>query len=320
MIFGKAATAAGPLRPRHYLTVFDLEAERILYLLRRARELKENMRCGRLHRPAVGRVLGLLFEKPSTRTRISFETAMFQLGGNVSFMPARDLQLRRGEPLKDTARVLSRYLDCLVVRTFGQEVVEELARWSDIPVINGLTDQHHPCQVLSDIMTVIEHKGQDLADLKVAWLGDGNNVSHSWIQAASRLGFSLALACPAGYEPDEEVLAAARADASAPIVLVDDPREAVGGADVVNTDVWASMGQEAEADRRKEVFAPYQLNGGLLSAAKEDVIVLHCLPAHRGEEITDDVLEGPHSVVWDQAENKMHMHGAVLEWGMGLNE
>jgi ornithine carbamoyltransferase len=226
--------------------------------------------------------------------------------------------LRRGEPLKDTARVLSRYLDCLVVRTFGQDVVEELARWSDIPVINGLTDQHHPCQVLSDIMTVMEHKDEDMKALKIAWVGDGNNVAHSWIQAASRLGVALALACPEGYEPNQEILSRAQTESPAPITLTTDPKEAIESADVINADVWASMGQEKEASKRRKIFAPYQINEALLSKAKSDAIVLHCLPAHRGEEISEDVLEGPHSVVWDQAENKMHLHKAVLEWAMGL--
>ena len=304
--------------PRHYLTVSDLASDEILFLINRALKLKNRYKSGQPYRPAIGKVIGLLFEKPSTRTRVSFETAMLQLGGNVTFLSSRDLQLRRGEPLKDTARVLSRYLDCLVVRTFGQEVVDELARWSDIPVINGLTDQHHPCQVLSDIMTVIEHKDEDMGALKVAWVGDGNNVAHSWIQAASRLGFALALACPEGYEPDKEILSIAQAESIVRITLTTDPKEAVESADVINADVWASMGQEEETSKRREIFAPYQINEALLAKAKTDAVVLHCLPAHRGEEISEEVLEGPHSVVWDQAENKMHLHKAILEWAMGL--
>jgi len=303
---------------RHCRSVAELSPEEILFLIRRGIQLKERNASGIPHRPAVGKVLGLLFEKPSTRTRVSFEAAMLRLGGSVTFMSARDLQLRRGEPLKDTARVLARYLDCLVVRTFGQEVVEELARWSRIPVINGLSDSHHPCQVLSDIMTVIEYKGEDLAALKIAWVGDGNNVAHSWIQAAGRLGFHLALACPAGYGPDPEILSAAQGEGRAPITLTVDPEEAVREADVVNVDVWASMGQEEEAAQRFEVFAPYQLNERLLSRARADAVVLHCLPAHRGQEITEEVIEGAQSAVWDQAENKMHLHRAVLEWAMRL--
>ncbi|MCK4425617.1 MAG: ornithine carbamoyltransferase [Deltaproteobacteria bacterium] len=304
--------------PRHFLTISDLASDEILFLINRALKLKKRYKSDLPYRPAIGKVLGLLFEKPSTRTRVSFEAAMLQLGGNVTFLSSRDLQLSRGEPLKDTARVLSRYLNCLVVRTFGQEVVDELARWSNVPVINGLTDQYHPCQVLSDIMTVMEHKDEDIRALKIAWVGDGNNVAHSWIQGASRLGFALALACPEGYEPNKEILNTAQAKSTAPITLTTDPKEAVKGADVINADVWASMGQEQEASKRREIFAPFQINEALLAKAKKDAIVLHCLPAHREEEISEEVLEGPHSVVWDQAENKMHLHKAVLEWAMGL--
>lgn len=304
--------------PRHYLTVFDLSSGEIFSLINTALKLKKHSKSGLPHRPAIGKVLGLLFEKASTRTRVSFESAMLQMGGSAVFMPSRDLQLGRGEPLKDTARVLSRYLDCLVVRTFGQEIVDEIARWSDIPVINGLTDLHHPCQVLSDIMTVMEYKGKDIKALKVAWIGDGNNVAHSWIQAASRLGFGLSLACPEGYWPGKEILETAQAEATAPITVMTDPEEAVKDADVVNTDVWVSMGQEKESQKRRKIFVPYQVNTGLIARAKADAIVLHCLPAHRGEEISEEVLEGPHSVVWDQAENKMHLHRAILEWAMGL--
>jgi ornithine carbamoyltransferase len=304
--------------PRHYLTVSDLSTDEILFLISRALKLKKLYKSGQPYRPAMDKVIGLLFEKPSTRTRVSFEAAMLQLGGNVTFLSSNDLQLKRGEPLKDTAKVLSRYLDCLVVRTFGQGIVDELARWSDIPVINGLTDQHHPCQVLSDIMTVVEHKDREMRALKVAWVGDGNNMAHSWIQAACRLGFALTLACPEGYEPDRETLNRAQAESAAPIILTTDPQEAVETSDVINTDVWASMGHEKEAAKRREIFAPYQVNDALLARAKTDAIVLHCLPAHRGEEISEDVLEGPHSVVWDQAENKMHLQKAVLEWAMQL--
>ncbi len=305
--------------PRHYLEVKDLSKDEILRLIGRAIRLKEIQRLARVHRPAAGKVLGMLFEKPSTRTRISFEAAMYGLGGNLSFMASRDLQLGRGEPLKDTARVLSRYLDCLVVRTFGQDLVQELAEWSDIPVINGLTDQHHPCQILSDLMTVVEYKGEDLQGLKIAWIGDGNNMANSWIQAAGRLRFALALACPAGFEPDKDVLEWARGQDGAAIELFRDPHDAIRDADVVNTDVWASMGQEDDADRRKAIFAQFQVNSRLMKLAKPNAILLHCLPAHRGEEITEDLLEGPQSVVWDQAENKMHLHKAVLEWAMRLD-
>ncbi|WP_456432199.1 ornithine carbamoyltransferase [Thermosulfuriphilus sp.] len=298
---------------RHFLRVLDLQKEEILYLLKRALNLKKRLKQGLPHRPLIGKILGLIFEKPSTRTRVSFEAAMYRLGGQTTFLSTRDLQLHRGEPLKDTARVLSGYLHALVVRTFGQEVIEELAQWSKIPVINGLSDQHHPCQVLSDILTIMETKG-DPSRLRIAWVGDGNNVAHSWIEAAARLGFELILACPEGFEPDSSILSTAQTEAGEKIRLVRRPEEAIAEADVVNTDVWASMGQEREAEERKRVFAPYQVNASLMSKAKPEAIFLHCLPAHRGEEVTEEVLEGPQSVVWKQAENKMWLHMALLEW------
>ena len=254
----------------------------------------------------------LLFEKPSTRTRVSFEAAMYGLGGQVIFMSTKESQLGRGEPLKDTARVLSRYVDAIVVRTFGQGVVEELARYATVPVINALTDLHHPCQVLSDLMTVIEKKGT-LDKTKTVWIGDGNNMANSWIEAASVFGFPLTLACPAGFSPNETILEKARVRSPLPIVVLRDPAEAIRGAAVINVDVWASMGQEAEQEQRLGVFRDYQLDSALLAKADKDAIVLHCLPAHRGEEVTEEVLEGPQSVVFDQAENKMHIHAAILE-------
>jgi ornithine carbamoyltransferase len=303
--------------PRSFLRIADFETEVLNSLLDRAFYWKNQPRPHET--PARGKVLGMLFEKPSTRTRISFEAAMYQLGGNVSFMAGRDLQIGRGEPLKDTARVLSRYIDCLAVRTYGQSVVEELAAWADIPVINALSDLYHPCQILSDIMTVMEHKGRDVKGLTIAWVGDGNNMANSWIELAVRMGFRLQLACPSGYEPDSKVMGWALGQLKeSRIVITHDPMEAVKGADVINTDVWASMGQEAEAEKRKTLFAPYQINERLLSNAASNAIVLHCLPAHREEEITEEVLEGPRSVVWEQAENKMHVHKAILEWAMGI--
>lgn len=298
---------------RHLTRVFDLNTYEIKLLLEKAFFLKESFKYGQPRRSLTGKVLALLFEKPSTRTRVSFEAGMQRLGGTTIFLSSKDLQLSRGEPLKDTARVLSRYVDAIVVRTFGQEVVEELARWARVPVINGLSDQHHPCQGLSDVMTVIEKKG-DITKLKVAWVGDGNNVAHSWMEMAARLGFHLWLACPEGYDPDPEIRAEVEKEAPGVIHLVRDPKEAVRDADVINTDVWASMGQEKEAEERKKVFSSYQVNAELLKYAKPDAIVLHCLPAHRGEEITEEVLEGPQAVVWDQAENKMWLHMALLEW------
>ncbi|NPB09848.1 MAG: ornithine carbamoyltransferase [Thermodesulfobacteria bacterium] len=298
---------------RHVRRVLDLSREEILHLLSRALELKKRMKSGIPHRPLVGRVMALIFEKPSTRTRVSFEAGMQRLGGTTIFLSRNDLQLARGEPLSDTARVLSRYVHAIVVRTFGQEVVEELARYAEVPVINGLSDKHHPCQAMSDVMTVIEKKG-DIRHLKVAWVGDGNNVAHSWMEMAARLGFELWLACPEGYDPDPDILNEVLKIAEKPIRIVRDPQKAVKDADVINTDVWASMGQEEEAEERRRIFAPYQVNAELLRHAKPDAIVLHCLPAHRGEEITEEVLEGPQSVVWDQAENKMWLHMALLEW------
>jgi len=296
----------------HLLALGDFTGDQLRALIDRALELKAESRAGIRHRQLEGRRICLLFEKPSTRTRVSFEAAMYGLGGQVIFMNAKDSQLGRGEPLKDTARVLSRYVDGIVVRTFGQEVVEELARYATVPVINALTDLHHPCQILSDLMTVIEKKGS-LDELKTVWIGDGNNMANSWIEAAAVLGFPLTLACPAGYSPDTAILERARVRSPRPILVLRDPAEAIRGADVVNVDVWASMGMEAEQERRLVLFSSYQLDSELLARAREDAIVLHCLPAHRGEEITEEVLEGERSVVFDQAENKMHIHKAILE-------
>lgn len=236
---------------------------------------------------------------------------MYGLGGQVIYLSGRDTQLARNEPLKDMARVMARYVDGMVVRTYGQGIVDELAGYSTVPVINALTDLHHPCQVLSDIMTVIEHKGE-VANLHIAWLGDGNNMANSWIQAAARFGFALTLACPEGYDPNSAILAAAQAQASQPIRVVRDPVEAVRQADVINTDVWASMGQESEQEERIAVFKAYQVNAALVAQARPGAIVLHCLPAHRDEEISEEVLEGVQCVAFDQAENKLHIHKAIL--------
>lgn len=288
------------------LTIRDLEREEILSLVDRALEIKKTGRG----RPQVliGRTLGLIFEKASTRTRVSFEAAMARLGGHTLFLSTKDTQMSRDEPVKDTARVLSRYLDALVIRTYAQELVEEMARWARIPVINALTDRYHPCQVLSDLVTVKEKKGR-IEGLKVAWVGDGNNVARSWINAAAKLDFQLVLACPRGYEPDPSVLEGTGSN----VRVVVDPSEAVRDAHVVNTDVWASMGQEAEREERLAAFAGYQVNDDLLRHGRSDIIVMHCLPAHRGEEISEEVLEGKASVVFDQAENKLHLHEALLE-------
>ncbi len=300
---------------RDLLTILDLSREEIEMLLVRARELKDWQREGEIHTPLLGKTLALIFDKPSTRTRVSFEAGMAQLGGASIYLAPGQTQMSRNEPVADTARVLSRYVDGVVIRTFAQEMVEELARHADIPVINGLTDTHHPCQVLSDLLTVREHF-QDLAHLKVAWVGDGNNMANSWITAALHLDFTLYLACPKGYEPDTALLQQAQKTGKR-VYLTQDPRAAVADVQVINTDVWASMGQEDEAAARREVFKPYQVNAGLLKLARPEAIVLHCLPAHRGEEITAEVLDGPQSRVWDQAENRLHFQKALLEWLLG---
>jgi len=291
---------------RDLLTIRDLTKDDILALIDRALEIKKAGRTAK--RPFAGYALGLMFDKASTRTRISFETAMFRLGGQTLFLSRGDTQLSRNEPIRDTARVLARYLDAIAIRTFSQEFVEKMAQWAEIPVINALTDQCHPCQILSDIVTVKEKRGS-LDNLKLAWIGDGNNVAHSWINAAGILGFELALACPPDYHPSPDVLKGSGKN----IKLVEDPADAARGADVINTDVWTSMGQDAERDKRLSDFKGFQLNRSLLELCKPDVLVMHCLPAHRGEEISDDVLEGSNSVVFDQAENKMHLHQALLE-------
>jgi ornithine carbamoyltransferase len=298
---------------RDFLTILDLSSEEIDALFRRASSLKADFKEGKLKPTLEGKTLGLIFDKPSTRTRVSFEVAMHQLGGQVIFMSSQETQLSRDEPLRDTALVLSRYIDGLVVRTFDDADLQELARHAEIPVINGLTDLYHPCQVLGDILTIKEKKGE-LKALRIAWVGDGNNVAHSWINAAARLPFQLVLACPPGYEPKEEILETARVLAGERISYGNDPLEAVRGADVINTDVWTSMGQEAERQARLAAFRDYQINGDLLRKAKSDAIVLHCLPAHRGEEITDEVMDGPNSAILDQAENRMHFQRALLDW------
>ncbi|MEN8188844.1 MAG: ornithine carbamoyltransferase [Thermodesulfobacteriota bacterium] len=298
--------------PTHLQSLHEFTKEELTRFIQRGLELKKEQQQGLSHQQLAGKSVGLIFEKPSTRTRVSFEAAMYRLGGQVIFLSGRDTQLARSEPLKDMARVMSRYVDGMVVRTFGQDVVEELARYSTVPVINALTDLHHPCQILSDIMTMIEKKG-DIEKLKVAWVGDGNNMANSLIEAAGRIGFELTLACPEGYEPNAEILAAAEKGATRPIRLVRDPKQAVAEADVVNVDVWASMGQEEEQEERLAIFRDYQVNRDLMALAPKDAIVMHCLPAHRGEEITDDVLESAQCVAFDQAENKMHIHKAILE-------
>jgi len=302
---------ARPPRPkRDFLRLTDLSRSEVLALLERAAEWKLLGKSG--PRPLQGMTVGLVFEKASTRTRVSFEVAAWQLGGSAIMLSSRDTQLGRGEPIKDTARVLARYLDALVVRTFEHEKVEEMARHADVPVVNALTDSSHPCQVLADLLTVSERFGHDAVArgaVEVAWVGDGNNMANSWLEACAVLGFGLRLACPEGYDPDPRLLARAGTKAR----LLRSPREAVAGAAVVNTDVWASMGQEAEAEQRRRAFQGYLVDRALLGAAAPGAMVLHCLPAHRGEEIAEDVLEGPQSAVFEQAENRLHAQKALLE-------
>lgn len=302
------------LKGRDFLTISDFTAEEIRLLIDAAHDLKRDLKEGIPHTILQGKSLGMIFTKPSTRTRVSFEVGMYQLGGYALFLSSQDIQLRRGESLPDTAATLERYLDGIMIRTFDQEDVDELAQYASIPVINGLTDIVHPTQVVADLMTVEEHQGK-LAGLKLAYIGDGNNVAHSLLQICARMGVHMTIACPQGYEPDVSVLQAARKDAAksgVQLEVVEDPVEAVKGADAVYTDIWASMGQEKEQEKRAQVFQHYQVNTELLKGANEDVIVLHCLPAHRGEEITDQVIDGPHSVVFDEAENRLHAHKAIM--------
>ena len=299
-----------PRPKRDFLRLTDVTREELLALLERAAEWKLLGKGG--PRPLEGMTIGLVFEKASTRTRVSFQVGAFQLGSESLMLSPRDMQLGRGEPIKDTARVLSRYLDALVVRTFEHAKIEEMALHATVPVVNALTDASHPCQLLADLLTIAERFGADAlhrADFEVAWVGDGNNMANSWLEAASLLGFGLRLACPEGYDPDAALLARAGARAR----LVRQPRDAVRGAQVVNTDVWASMGQEGEAEERKRRFAGFIVNRALLALADPRAVVLHCLPAHRGEEIAEDVLEGPQSAVFDEAENRLHAQKALLE-------
>jgi ornithine carbamoyltransferase len=296
----------------HLLSILDMPRSAAHEAVKRAGEFKS----GKRSEPFLsGKNIVLVFEKSSTRTRVSFEVGISQAGGGSVFMTPNECQLGRSEPLKDTARVLSRYADGLIVRTYGQEKLQELAYYSDIPVINALTDKYHPCQVMSDLLTISE-RGKGFFDLKIAWVGDGNNMAHSWINAAMYFPFQLNLAVPEEYEPDSVILSSAL-QAGAKIFLTHDPQEAVQGADYINTDVWASMGQEEEQKEREEAFSGFQINETLLSGAAPDAKVLHCLPAHRGEEISEDVLEGERSIVWDQAENRLHMQKALMQWAFG---
>jgi ornithine carbamoyltransferase len=294
------------------LSEYDLEREDYEYIFEKAHRLKRLHREGRNHASLKGKTLGMIFDKSSTRTRISFEVGMYQLGGIALFLSNRDTQLGRGEIIADSAQIMSRYLNGIMIRTFSQASVEEFARYATIPVINGLTDLLHPCQLLSDLFTIIEKRGR-YEGLKVAYVGDGNNMANSWINAAAKLPFHLDLACPEGYDPDPAILKRGMAKAPAGVVLHRDPIKAVYDADVIYTDVWVSMGQEVEREERMKRFQGYQVNKALLNRAKKDVIVMHCLPAHRGEEITAEVIDGPRSVIIDEAENRLHVQKAVME-------
>lgn len=294
------------------LCLLDLEPQDFTALFDRALSLKARHKKGIFDSLLAGKTLGLIFDKKSTRTRIAFETAMIQLGGHSIYMSTQDTQISRNEPAKDTARVLSRYIDCLAMRTFDHALVEAFAQSSTIPVINALTDSFHPCQILSDIMTVIEHKG-GYENVRIAWVGDGNNVANSWVNAAVVLGLDLIVACPDSHHIKPDIIAVSGADTKKNIVFTNDPKEAVKGADVVYTDVWASMGEEDQLEGRLKAFEGFQVNDELLKGAKDDCLVLHCLPAHRGEEISESVFEAQNAAFWDQAENKRHMHKAILE-------
>lgn len=308
------------LKGKDMLSIHDLSVDDFEEILALAAELKAMQKAGVKHHILEGKTLGMIFEKSSTRTRVSFETGMYQLGGQALFLSNRDLQLGRGEPIKDTARVLSRYLDGIMIRTYGHDRAQELAQWAEIPVINALTDLLHPCQVLTDMLTIREHKGKNLKDLKMVYVGDGNNMTNSFLYGAAKVGMTFVAATPEDYRPDAEVYKNALEDAKetgADISLMANPIEAVKDADIVVTDTWASMGQEAEHDAKKKIFAPYQVNKELLTKADKRVIVMHCLPAYRSEEITEDVFEENADVIFDEAENRLHTQKAIMALTMG---
>lgn len=297
------------------LSISDLEKKEIEDILNRTEVLKEKHKKGLSERTLVGKTLGLIFQKHSTRTRVSFEAGMYQLGGSVTFLNVADLQLSRGETVKDSAMVLSRYLDGLVIRTYSQEGLEDFARYASIPVINGLTDLLHPCQILADIFTIKEKFG-GYKGIKVAYVGDGNNITNSWLNGASKLGIDLAVASPKEYQPDAEIVKKAVTlayESGARIDLFEDPKKAVKDADVIYTDVWTSMGQEKEAEKKKKALSDYQINQELVEAAGKEVKVMHCMPVHREEEITSEVMDGPASIIIDQSENRLHVQKAILE-------
>lgn len=293
---------------QHFLTLLDYSPEELRALLARAIDLKNLLKNGNSHTPLKNKTLAMIFEKSSTRTRVSFETGMVQLGGHALFLSPRDTQFGRGEPIEDSARVLSRMVDGVMIRTFKHENVEKFAAHSTVPVINGLTDLYHPCQLLADMQTWFEHRG-DIKGAIVAWIGDGNNMCHSYINAATQLGFQLNIACPETYCPNVDIVKQAKDK----VVVTHDASAAAEGADLIVTDVWASMGQEKEQNERKKVFQTFQVNKKLLSVANKDALFMHCLPAHRGEEVTAEVIDGSQSVVWDEAENRLHAQKALIE-------
>lgn len=304
---------------KHLISIHDLTLDEINEIFKLSEKLKRQNKEGVQHHLLKGKTLGMIFTKSSTRTRVSFEVGMYQLGGYALFLSANDIQLGRGETIYDTAQVLSRYIDGIMIRTFKQSDVEDLARYGSIPVINGLTDLMHPCQILADLFTIYEHKGE-LKGLKLAYVGDGNNVANSLLHGCAKVGMDIAVATPKGYECDAGIIAEAMEDAKlsgSTITLTEDPVEAVKDADVVYTDTWVSMGQEAEKEQRIKTFSPYQVNGKLFSMAKEDAIFMHCLPAYRGFEVTEDVIDGPQSVIFDEAENRLHVQKAIMALVMG---
>lgn len=296
------------MAPRHFLSLLDLSPDEFQQVVQRAITLKAKLRAGEAHIPLAQRMLALIFDKSSTRTRVSFETGMTQLGGASMFLSPRDTQLGRGEPIEDTARVISRMVDAVVIRTHAHETVKTFAAYSSVPVINALTDMFHPCQLLADIQTWVEQRG-DIRGATAAWIGDGNNVCHSWMNAARLLGFKLQIATPKGYEPDAQLTR----DCGDACVLTTDPAEAAAGTDVVITDTWASMGQEDEKEARLRAFDGFCVDAALMARANKDALFMHCLPAYRGYEVTADVIDGPQSVVWDEAENRLHAQKALLE-------
>ncbi len=302
------------LKGRDFISIHDFSEAEVAYILEVGLELKKEQKKGIAHPILAGKTLGMIFQKASTRTRVAFEVGMYQLGGHALFLSPRDIQIGRGETIKDTSLVLARMVDGIMIRTFDHEEVLEMARWSSVPVINGLTDLLHPTQVIGDMMTIHEHKG-GLRGLKLAYIGDGNNVAHELLFGGAKVGMNVTIACPGGFEPDKEVLKLAEKDAletGAKLQVIDDPWNAVKGADVIYTDVWASMGQEGEADEKEKKFLQFQVNKALLMAANPGAIVMHCLPAKRGKEITDEVMDGPQSVVFDESENRLHAHKAIM--------